>query len=81
MAAISIAQGQGGSEAQQRLALLALGGIGRTTDLSSYEDVQPAITGDHSELDAHLPAHETSLRCSYTAVQHCSHVRGQLLHN
>jgi hypothetical protein len=39
-------QNQGSSEAQQRLALLALGGIGRTTDLSSFEDVQPAITGN-----------------------------------
>ena len=41
-------QGQGGSEAQQRLALLALGSIGRTTDLSSYSDVQPVITGTAS---------------------------------
>ncbi len=49
-------QGKGGSEAQQRLALLALGSIGRMTDLSSYSDVQPVITGKqhvHPVRDMH----------------------------
>ena len=42
---LDILQGQRGDAGSRYLALLALGEIGRTTDLSSYEGVSQAVTG------------------------------------
>ncbi len=62
-------QGKGGSEAQQRLALLALGSIGRTTDLSSYSDVQPVITGC---LQLSILTHTCCASCLSSEVHRCT---------